>query len=172
MISVCLLVALLLVGWMTIVSTSAPIVSTIANIPSLKPTMPTTLPSQNTAFPVIPSYFPTSSPHSISIITTIAGNGSSSDSGDGGVATSATTNSPHAISLDSNENIFFSEWQSNHVRKITVATGIISTYAGSGASSYSGDGGVASSAAINSPEGLSIDKSGINAVKSSFHSCL
>jgi len=107
-----------------------------------------------------PTYYPTPSPHSISVITTIAGNGSASDSGDGGAATSSTINAPHGIFFDSNKNIYFSEWPSNRVRKITVATGIISTYAGTGASSYSGDGGVATSAGINGPEGLVIDKSG------------
>ena len=110
-----------------------------------------------------PTYYPSLSPHSISIITTIAGTGSAGYSGDGGQATSADIQSPHGIAIDSSGNVYFSEWSTNHVRKITVSTGIITTYAGIGASSYSGDGGFASSAAINGPEGLCIDAAGINA---------
>ncbi len=96
----------------------------------------------------------------VDIITTIAGTGSASYSGDGGPATSATINSPQGIAIDSSGNVFFNEFSNNILRKITVATGIISTYAGTGAASYSGDGGVASSAALNRPNGLFIDSSG------------
>ncbi len=109
----------------------------------------------------MPTYYPTLSPHSISIITTVAGTGSASYSGDGGEATSAAICIPAGIAIDSSENVYFSDHFNHRVRKITVATGIITTYAGTGTSSYSGDGGVASSAALNSPDGLCIDSSGI-----------
>ena len=49
----------------------------------------------------------------------------------------------------------------NHrIRKVTVSTGIITTIAGTGAVSYSGDNGPATSAALNYPEGVSLDASG------------
>ncbi len=49
----------------------------------------------------------------------------------------------------------------NHrVRKVTVATGIMSTIAGSGSTSYSGDGGPATSAGLRHPVGVAIDSSG------------
>ena len=96
----------------------------------------------------------------VDIITTIAGTGTASYSGDDGPATSATINSPLGIAIDSSGNVFFNEFSNNILRKITVATGIISTYAGTGTASYSGDGGVASSAALNQPNGLCIDTSG------------
>ena len=102
------------------------------------------------------------SPHSISIITTIAGTGSGSYSGDGGQATSAPINNPAGIAIDSSGNVYFSDFINNRVRKITTVTGIISTYAGTGSSSFSGDGGVASSAALYGPHGLCIDTSGSN----------
>ncbi len=94
------------------------------------------------------------------MISTIAGTGASSYSGDGGHATSATIYSPHGIDIDSSGNVYFSDCGNHRVRKITSLTGIITTYAGTGSGSFGGDGGVASSAALNCPVQLVIDKSG------------
>jgi hypothetical protein len=93
------------------------------------------------------------------VISTIAGTGTVSHSGDGGQATSATVNGLRQLAVDSSGNIYVSDYSSNRVRKITMSTGIISTYAGSGSSSYNGDGGVASSASLYGPQGLYIDTS-------------
>ncbi len=120
-------------------------------------------PTPSTASPsVSPTYYPSLSPHSISIITTIAGTGTAGFSGDNGQATSATISGPHGITIDSSGNVYFSDIGNNRVRKITSSTGIISTYAGSGTIGYSGDGGAASSAALNGPNGLCFDTSGRN----------
>jgi len=97
-----------------------------------------------------------------SIISTIAGTGTASYSGDNGKATSATLNWPHGIDIDSSGNVFIGDGANYRVRKITASTGIITTYAGNGESSYSGDGGIASSAAITFPHQLSLDSSGTN----------
>jgi DNA-binding beta-propeller fold protein YncE len=94
------------------------------------------------------------------VISTIAGTGSASYSGDNGQATAATVNHPTGIVFDSSGNVYVCDFNNNRVRKITSSTGIITTYAGTGASSYSGDGGIASSAALYIPIGLSIDTSG------------
>ncbi len=52
--------------------------------------------------------------------------------------------------------------KSNHrIRKVTVSTGIITTIAGTGTASYSGDGGPATSATLNNPIGIALDASGI-----------
>ena len=115
--------------------------------------IPTATPSMS------PTYYPSLSPHSISIISTIAGTNSSGNSGDGGQATSAALNYPHGIALDASGNVFFSDLNNNRIRMITVSTGIITTYAGTGSGSYSGDGGAASSAALYNPNGLCIDTS-------------
>jgi hypothetical protein len=96
------------------------------------------------------------------VISTIAGTGTGSFSGDNGQATSATINTPTGIDIDSSGNVYFSDFSNHRVRKIAASTGIITTYAGTGASSYSGDGGVASSAALNYPVGLCLDSSGNN----------
>ncbi len=115
----------------------------------------------STASPSVqPTYYPSLSPHSISIISTIAGTGTASYSGDNGPATSAAINCPTGIVIDSSGNVYFNEFFNHRVRKITASTGIITTYAGIGSSSYSGDGGVATSATLSSPYGLSIDTSG------------
>ncbi len=107
-----------------------------------------------------PTYYPSLSPHSIIVISTIAGTGTASFSGDNDQATSAAINYPHGIVIDSSGNVYFSDMYNNRVRKITASTGIITTYAGTGSSSFSGDGGVGSSAALHSPNGLCIDTSG------------
>jgi len=55
-------------------------------------------------------------------------------------------------------NVYVAEW-GNRVRKITVSTGIITTLAGTGSSSYSGDGGAATSAGM-APQGIAVDSTG------------
>ncbi len=46
------------------------------------------------------------------------------------------------------------------IRKVTVSTGIITTIAGTGTSSYSGDNGSATSAALNTPNAIALDSTG------------
>jgi trimeric autotransporter adhesin len=82
---------------------------------------------------------------STGIITTIAGTGSSIDSGDGGPAINAGVSQPSGIAVDSAGNVFFgSGW--DRVRKITADTGVISTVAGQLGTSFNGDKGPASKA--------------------------
>ena len=47
------------------------------------------------------------------------------------------------------------------IRKVTTSTGIITTIAGTGSYSYSGDNGAATSAALNYPIGVALDASGM-----------
>ncbi len=65
-------------------------------------------------------------------------------------------------------NVYTAEYRNNVVRKITVSTGVITRFAGTGEGSYSGDGSQATSATIQNPHGLAIDASGINNTTMSF----
>ena len=125
---------------------------------------PTSVPTKrpNTAAPStpVPTRVPTTAAPSAPLdkIYTAAGDGTTSYSGDGTSATSAGIKGPLGIVVDSSGNFYVSD-QNHRVRKITVSTGIISTYVGTGAGGYSGDNGIASSATINSPYGLGMDSS-------------
>ena len=57
-------------------------------------------------------------------------------------------------------NVYVADSGNNRIRKVTVSTGIINTIAGTGTSSYSGDGGAATSAALDEPCGVAVDASG------------
>ncbi|MCK6684207.1 MAG: hypothetical protein L6R30_17535 [Thermoanaerobaculia bacterium] len=93
------------------------------------------------------------------IIRTVAGNGLRSESGDGGPATAASISTPTGIALDSAGNIYLAT-ENHRVRKISVATGIISTVAGNGRQGNSGDGGPATAASLSSPQDIAFDHSG------------
>ena len=57
-------------------------------------------------------------------------------------------------------NVYIADQDNNRIRKVTVSTGIITTIAGTGASSYSGDNGAATSATLYNPWGVALDASG------------
>ncbi len=97
---------------------------------------------------------------STGIITTVAGNGTTGYSGDGGAATNAELNGPDGVALDSAGNIYIADPYNYRVRKVTVSTGIISTVAGNGTDTYSGDGGPATSAGIYEPGKIALDAAG------------
>ena len=94
------------------------------------------------------------------IITTVAGNGTSGSAGDGGLATAANLNAPQGLALDSLGNLYIVDYNNYRIRKITAATGIITTVAGSGSQGYSGDGGQATSAQLNNAQGVAVDALG------------
>ena len=57
------------------------------------------------------------------------------------------------------DNVYVADSSNNRIRKIIVSTGIISTIAGTGTASYSGDGGDATSATLNGPIAIAVDTS-------------
>jgi trimeric autotransporter adhesin len=95
-----------------------------------------------------------------SIITTVAGNGAASFSGDGGPATAASLNGPSGVALDSSGNLLIADFSNNRVRKVDHATQIITTVAGNGTAAFSGDGAAATAASLKGPTGLVVDSSG------------
>ena len=94
------------------------------------------------------------------IISTIAGSGGYGYTGDGGQATAATMESPVGVALDGSGNVYIADWRASVIRKVTVSSGIITTIAGDGTQNYSGDGGAATAAKLNQPNGVAIDASG------------
>jgi sugar lactone lactonase YvrE len=94
------------------------------------------------------------------VITTVAGNGEGLYGGDGGQATSAELHRPYGVAVDTDGNIYIADTLNNRIRKVTISTGIITTVAGTGAPSYSGDGGPATSAGLNNPTGVAFDTAG------------
>ena len=94
------------------------------------------------------------------VITTVAGTGTGAYSGDRIAASSATLNNPTAVAVDSAFNIYIADRDNQRVRKVTAATGLITTVAGNGTPGYSGDGGAATSALLNFPSGVAVDSAG------------
>jgi len=56
--------------------------------------------------------------------------------------------------------VYIADRDNNRIRKVTASTGIITTIAGTGTGSYSGDGGAATSATLNYPFGVAVDSAG------------
>jgi hypothetical protein len=90
-------------------------------------------------------------------ITTWAGTGSSVDGGDGQQASLAGINRPYGAIFDKKGNFYTVSPNTHRVRKIS-ADGIISTIAGNGAAGFSGDGGLAVNAQVNSPRCVYVDQ--------------
>ena len=95
---------------------------------------------------------------STGIITTVAGNGKSGFSGDGGPATSAELRYPTGVAVDAQGNLYIADTENYRVRKVTSA-GVITTVAGTGSSGAAGDGGAAVNATLD-PYSIAIDTAG------------
>ena len=93
------------------------------------------------------------------VITTVAGNGSSGFSGDGGPATAAQLNRPVGVAVDVQGNLYIADNDNFRVRKVDAA-GIITTFAGSGVAGSSGAVGPATAAALNDPRDVAFDREG------------
>jgi sugar lactone lactonase YvrE len=94
------------------------------------------------------------------IISTIAGSASSGFDGDGGPATAAHLAGAAGVALDSAGNVYIADRYNHRIRKVAVATGIITTVAGNGSGGFDGDGGAATAAQLNSPSGVAVDIGG------------
>ena len=94
------------------------------------------------------------------IITTIAGNGQDGFGGDEGQATEASLSEPSGIAIDRSGDIFIADFMNHKIRKVDVATGVITTVAGSGNGSFSGDNGPAIYADLTCPGGVAVDNEG------------
>ena len=92
-------------------------------------------------------------------ISTVAGNGTAGYLSDNVAATGTRINSPRDVVVDSAGNLFIADTSNNRIRKVDTG-GTITTFAGTGTASFSGDGGAATSATIRQPQGVALDSSG------------
>jgi hypothetical protein len=90
-------------------------------------------------------------------ISTFAGTGVAGPLGDGGLAVSAQLRCPRGVAVDSAGNVYIADGDNHRVRKVTKADGKISTFAGTGAATFGGDGGLATAAQLNLPMGVAVD---------------
>jgi sugar lactone lactonase YvrE len=95
--------------------------------------------------------------HRTSVITTIAGKGTSGYSGDGGPAMQATLNQPYSLQIDTNGDIYIVDRLNAVIRKVAAKTGIITTVAGTGEVGFSGDGGPGVQAQLREPNDCFLD---------------
>ena len=95
------------------------------------------------------------------ILTRIAGTGERGYSGDGGPATGARLNGPRGVAVDGSGNLYIADRGNDRIRRVD-AGGTITTIAGTGEQGYSGDGGPATGARLNTPRGVAVD--GLGAV--------
>lgn len=95
------------------------------------------------------------------IISTVAGLGSPSSANDGALAVNAGISNPGALLLDGAGDLYIADSSNHAVRKLSLATGRLTTIAGQlNQQGYTGDGGPATSATLNTPEGLAFDPGG------------
>ena len=94
------------------------------------------------------------------LITTVAGTGQSGFSGDGSPALTAALNNPVGVAADSAGNIYFADTSNDRIRKVSAATGLISTVAGNGLKGFAGDNGLAVNASLWEPIGIAVDGDG------------
>lgn len=92
-------------------------------------------------------------------ISTIAGTGTPGFSGDGGPAAQASLNNPTYVATDLFGNVYISDQNNHRIRRID-ARGMMTTFAGNGVQGFSGDGGPATQASLNTPTGVCTDAAG------------
>ncbi len=94
------------------------------------------------------------------LIGTVAGTGNIGFSGDGGPGNNADIATNIDVAMDSNGNLYFADAGNNRIRRVDFETGFISAVAGTGNDGFSGDGGPATLAELNSPHGVALDSAG------------
>jgi sugar lactone lactonase YvrE len=94
------------------------------------------------------------------IISTVAGNGTIGNGGDGGPATSSPLNQPEGVAVDNSGNIYFADPNDPRLREVEASNGIITTIAGTGVNGYTGDEGPAIAAELSEPSGVAVDSAG------------
>jgi DNA-binding beta-propeller fold protein YncE len=113
-------------------------------------------------------------------VVTVAGDGVAGYSGDGRLAAFAELNSPTGLAVDADGNLYIADSANNVIRRVDAKTGIISTVAGDdaadkangGLGGFSGDGGPATSAQLNDPQGVAVDGAGDLFIADTFNNAI
>lgn len=93
-------------------------------------------------------------------ISTVAGNGKTGFSGDGGFAKNAAVWAPMAVAVDSHGNLYIADATNNRIRKVDTNGNISTVAGGSPLATFSGDGGPAIGAGMVLPGGVTVDNAG------------
>jgi sugar lactone lactonase YvrE len=112
--------------------------------------------------------FPSAADTPVGIIQTVAGNGTSAFSGDNGAAARASLSEPFGVAVDASGNLYIADTSNHRIRKVDNS-GVIATVAGNGTESFSGDGGPATTATLNTPIGVAVDAAGNLYIADSFN---
>jgi len=104
-------------------------------------------------------------------ITTVAGTGSGSFGGDGGLAANAQIHWPYGITVDNTGNLYIADTYNHRIRRVG-SDGIITTVAGSEVSGHSGDGGLATQATLDRPYGVALDAEGYLFIADTWNNCI
>ena len=91
------------------------------------------------------------------IISTVAGTGEAGFSGDNGPAIHAKFQRPHSIALDSTGSLYICDIGNHRIRRVDLQTGIVSTFAGTGARQKTPDGAQIDGTPLNGPRALDFD---------------
>ncbi len=94
------------------------------------------------------------------VITTIVGNGKPGYTGDGGPAKDAQLNQPHSLQFDPKGDLYICDIRNSVIRKVTMQTGVITTFAGTGKSGDTPDGAPVAGTPLREPRTLDFDAAG------------
>ncbi len=103
------------------------------------------------------------------LITNVAGTGQARYSGDGGPAVQAAINEPTGLAV-CDDALYIADQSNNRVRRVDLATGVITTIAGDGTAAYSGDQVPAVQASLSGPSGVAVGGDGLLYVADTFNS--
>jgi hypothetical protein len=109
----------------------------------------------------------------------VAGNGKAGYFGDGGKATAARLDEPTGVAVDAAGNVYVADASNNVIRRValngtisTVAGSVAADKAGDGLGGFSGDGGPATSAQLNDPQGVAVDGAGDLFIADTFNNAI
>jgi sugar lactone lactonase YvrE len=94
------------------------------------------------------------------VISTVAGTGTAGFSGDGGPATAAELRQPHSIAFDRDDTLLICDIGNHRIRRLNLATGVITTYAGTGEARATPDGAPVKGTPLRGPRTIAVAPNG------------